>query len=59
MSSAEKAAEAMAHLQKYAPEEYEKHLVFTQKLGESGSLQPVTLELILVGLVASAALTRR
>lgn len=49
MNSAEKAAEAMSYLQKYAPDEYGKYLEFTQKLGEKGGLPPETLELILVG----------
>lgn len=50
MNAAEKAADAMAYLQKYASEEYGKYLEFTQRLGESGGLPPVTLELILVSL---------
>ena len=49
MNAAEKAAEAMAYLQKYAPDSYAKYLEFTKKLGETGGLAPATLELILVG----------
>lgn len=49
MDAAEKAAEAMSYLQKYAPEEYGKYLEFTQKLGEKGGLSPESLELVLVG----------
>ena len=49
MDSAEKAAQAMSYLQKYAPEEYGKYLEFTERLGGSGGLPPITLELILVG----------
>jgi AhpD family alkylhydroperoxidase len=49
MNAAEKAAEAMSYLQKYAPEEYGKYLEFTQALGDTGGLPPETLELILVG----------
>ena len=49
MNAAESAAQAMSYLQKYAPEEYAKYLEFTQRLGESGGLDPMMLELILVG----------
>ncbi|WP_022665028.1 carboxymuconolactone decarboxylase family protein [Desulfospira joergensenii] len=50
MSTApEKAAQAMAYLQEYAPEEYEKYLEFTARLGTSGGLSPMTQELILIG----------
>jgi AhpD family alkylhydroperoxidase len=49
MNAAEKASEAMAYLQKYAPDSYGKYLEFTKKLGETGGLSPATLELILVG----------
>ncbi len=50
MNTAEKTAEAMNYLQKYAPREYGKYLEFTQTLGGKGGLSPVTLELILVAL---------
>jgi len=50
MNAAEKAAEAMSYLQKYAPAEYGKYIEFTQKLGGVSGLPPVTLELILVSL---------
>lgn len=48
MNAAEKAAEAMSYLQKYAPDAYAKYLEFTKNLGETGGLPPVSLELILV-----------
>ncbi len=49
MNSAEKAMQALAYLQKHMPDTYVKYLEFTQKLGETGGLEPKTLELILVG----------
>ncbi len=48
MDAAEKASQAMAALQKYAPDSYAKYLEFTKQLGTSGPLPPATLELILV-----------
>lgn len=49
MNTVEKTSEAMAYLQKYIPDAYDKYLEFTKKLGETGGLSPATLELILVG----------
>jgi len=50
MNAADKAAEAMNYLHKYAPKEYGKYLELTHQLSETGGLPPVTLELILVAL---------
>lgn len=48
MNSAEKTTQALAYLQKYAPDQYGKYLEFTKKLAEGEILPHKTLELILV-----------
>ena len=48
MNSAEKTTQALAYLQKYAPDQYGKYLEFTKKLAEGDILPHKTLELILV-----------
>lgn len=48
MNSAEKAAQVLSDLQKYAPGEYGKYLEFTKKLAGIDALSHKQLELIMV-----------
>lgn len=49
MDAAEEAAQAIAYLQKHAPEVYAKYIEFTKSLGETSGLSLKVRELILVG----------
>ena len=48
MNSAEKATQALAYLQQYAPDTYGKYLEFTKKITEADALPHKTLELVMV-----------